>query len=115
MPNPPTLLVILPRFSSTYLLWRDPEPFVGDITGVQIRYLIDGITRNIAELGSGERQYTVPGIKNTVGKNHSISLQAKTSAGWGDYSKPIEFTFRPIGEAADMQLSAVHKGACHVT
>ena len=114
VPNSPTLRVILPRFSSTYLLWTDPEPFVGDITGVQIRYLINGTAKSIPELGGGVRQYTVSGIKDTVGRNHSISLRAKTSAGWGAYSRPIEFTFRPIGEAADMQLSAVHKGACHV-
>ena len=81
---------------------------------MQIHYQIDGVTKSIPELGSGVRQYTVSGIKDTVGKRHSISLRAKTSAGWGAYSRPIEFTFRPIGEAADMQLSAVHTGACHV-
>ena len=114
VPNPPTLQVILPRFSNNYLVWKDPEPFVGNITGVQIRYLIDGVARSIPELGGGVRQYIVHGIKNTVGRTHSISLRARTSAGWGAYSAPVEFTFRPIGETADMQLSAVHTGACHV-
>ena len=115
VPNPPTLRVILPRFSNNYLVWKDPEPFVGEITGVQIRYLIDGVTRSIPELGGGVRQYTVSGIKNTVGRTHSISLRAKTSAGWGNYSEtPLEFTFRPIGEAADVQLCAVRTGACFI-
>ena len=101
VPNPPALRVVLPRFSNTYLVWRDPEPFVGDITGVQIHYLIDCIPQNIQELGSGVRQFSVSGIKGSTGKTHSISLQARTTAGWGpNSSTPLVFTFRPIGEAA---------------
>ena len=103
VPNPPSLRVVLPRFSNTFLVWKDPEPFVGDITGVQILYLIDCIPQNIPELGSGVNRYSVSGIKNSAGKRHSISMRAKTSAGWGQYSTPIQFTFRPIGEVVDMQ------------
>ena len=103
MPNPPALRLVLPRFSNTYLVWRDPETFVGDITGVQIRYLIDGVLQAIPELGSGVKQYSVSGIKNSVGKRHNVSLRARTSAGWGQYSTPIQFTFRPIGKVVDMQ------------
>ena len=102
VPNPPVLRMVLPRFSNTYLVWRDPEPYVGDITGVQILYLIDCIPQNIPELGSGVNHYSVSGIKNSTGKRHSVSLRAKTSAGWGQYSTLIQFTFRPIGEAVNM-------------
>ena len=102
VPNPPALQVILPRFSNTYLVWRDPQPFVGDILGVQIRYLIDGVSKDKAQLGSGVNHYSVSGIKNSIGKNHSVSLRARTSAGWGNYSTPEEFTFQPIGEVVDM-------------
>ena len=97
-PSPPTLRVVLPRFSNTYLVWRDPEPFVGLITGVQIRYLIDGVAKNIPDLGGGVHAYSVPGIKGSEGKTHSVSLRAKTSAGYGPYSTPVVFTFQPIGE-----------------
>ena len=101
VPNPPTLRVVLPRFCSTYLVWRDPEPFVGDIIGVQIHYLIDCVPQNIQELDSGVSQFSVSGIKGNVGKTHSISLQARTTAGWGpNSSTPLVFTFRPIGEPA---------------
>ena len=100
VPNPPALRVILPRFSNTYLVWRDPKPFVGDIVGVQIHYLIDCIPQNIQELGSELRQFSVSGIKGSTGKTHSISLQARTTAGWGLNSAPLVFTFRPIGEPA---------------
>ena len=100
VPNPPTLRVVLPRFSTTFLVWRDPDPFVGDIIGVQIRYLIDCVPQNIPELGGGGNQYSVSGIKGSEGKTHSISLRAMTTAGWGPYSTPVEFVFRPIGEAA---------------
>ena len=98
VPNPPTLRVVLPRFSNTYLVWRDPEPFVGPITGVQIRYLINGVAVNIPELGEGVHAYSVPGIKGSEGKTHSVSLRAKTSAGYGPYSTPVVFIFQPIGE-----------------
>ena len=103
MPNPPALRLVLPRFSNTYLVWRDPEPYVGDIVGVQIRYLIDGVSQAIPEPDRGDNHYSVSGIKNSVGKNHSVSLRARTSAGWGQYSTPIQFTFRPIGKAVGMQ------------
>ena len=103
VPNRPALRVVLPRFSNTYLVWRDPEPYVGDILGVQIRYLIDGVSKNIPQQDSGNKHYSVSGIKNSVKKRHSISLRARTSAGWGQYSTPIQFTFRPIGKAVGMQ------------
>ena len=102
VPNPPALQVVLPRFSNTYLVWRDPEPFVGDILGVQIRYLIDCVPQNIPELGRGIKHYSVSGIKNSVGKTHSISLRARTSAGCGSFSAPEVFTFQPIGKASDV-------------
>ena len=111
MPNPPALRLVLPRFSNTFLVWRDPEPYVGDILGVQIRYLIDGVPQNIPEQGGGIKQYSVSGIKNSVGKRHSVSLRARTSAGWGQYSTPIQFTFRPIGEVVDMQWLLIYEGA----
>ena len=98
VPSPPTLRVVLPRFSNTYLVWSDPEPFVGPITGVQIRYLIDEVAVNISELIGGIHAYSVPSIKGSEGKTHSVSLRAKTSAGYGNYSTPVVFTFRPIGE-----------------
>ena len=97
VPNPPALRVILPRFSNNYLVWRDPDPFVGEILGVEIRYLIDCIPQDVPELSGGVRHYSVPGIKNSTGKTHSISLRARTSAGCGSYSAPLQFTFRPIG------------------
>ena len=114
VPNPPALRLVLPRFSNTFLVWRDPKPFVSDITGVQIRYLIDGVPQNIQEQGSGVKQYSVSGIKNSVGKNHSVSLRARTSAGWGQYSTPIQFTFWPIGKAVDMQWLFIYEGAMSV-
>ena len=98
VPNSPSLRVILPRFSNTYLVWRDPKPYVGDILGVQILYLIDCIPQNIPELGSGVNYYSVSGIKNSAGKTHSISLRARTSAGCGPFSTPEVFTFQPIGK-----------------
>ena len=98
VPDPPTLRVVLPRFSNTYLVWSDPEPFVGPITGVQIRYLIDGVAVNISELNGGVHAYSISGIKGSEGKTHSVSLRAKTSAGYGPYSTPVVFIFRPIGE-----------------
>ena len=101
VPNPPTLRVVLPRFSSTYLVWSDPEPFLGPITGFQIRYLIDGVVRNIPELAGTEHKYSVSGIKSSVGKTHNVSLRAKTAAGYGDYSDPVVFTFHPIGEVLE--------------
>ena len=109
VPNPPSLRVVLPRFSNTYLVWRDPEPFVGDIIGVQIHYLIDCIPQNIPELGSGVRQFSVSGIKGSAGKNHSISLRAKTASGCSAFSAPLVFTFRPIGEPASMHS---HRFGC---
>ena len=81
---------------------------------MQIRYVIDSIPQNIPELGSGVNHYSVSGIKNSVGKNHSVSLRAKTSAGWGQYSTPIQFTFRPIGKAVDMQWLFIYEGAMSV-
>ena len=101
VPNPPTLLGVLPRFSTTYLVWRDPEPFVGNILGVELRYLIDFVPLNIPEQGGGVNEFSVVGIEGSEGKTHSISLRARTTAGWGNYSTPVEFVFRPIGEAAD--------------
>ena len=101
VPNPPILQVVLPRFSSTFLVWRNPEPFVGYIVGVEIRYLIDCVPQDIPDQGGGVNQYSVSGIKGSEGKTHSISLRARTSAGWGSYSTPVEFVFRPIGEAAE--------------
>ena len=98
VPSSPTLHVVLPRFSNTFLVWSDPEPFVGDITGFQIRYLIDGVPLTIPELGGGVQQYSVSGIKGSEGKTHSVSLRAKTAAGYGHYSDPVVFTFKPIGE-----------------
>ena len=83
-------------------MWRDPEPFVGDIIGVEIRYLIDCVPQNILQLGSGVNQFSVSGIKGSEGKTHSISLRARTTAGWGNYSTPVEFVFRPIGEPGVM-------------
>ena len=105
VPSSPTLRVVLPRFSNTYLVWSDPEPFAGDITGFQIRYLIDGVSQSIPELGGGVHQYSVSGIKGREGKTHSVSLRAKTAAGYGDYSEPVVFTFKPIGE-----VLAPHEG-----
>ena len=99
VPNPPTLQVVLPRFSLTYLVWRDPERYAGDIIGVQIHYLIDCLPLNIPQLGSGVHQFSIFGIKGSEGKTHSISLRARTTAGWGNYSTPVEFVFRPIGKA----------------
>ena len=90
--------MVLPRFSNTYLVWRDPEPFVGPITGVQILYLIDDDAVSIPELGGGVHAYSISGIKGSEGKTHSVSLRAKTSAGYGPYSTPVVFTFQPIGE-----------------
>ena len=83
-------------------MWSDPEPFAGPITGFQIRYLIDGVVRNISELAGTEHKYSVSGIKSSVGKTHNVSLRAKTAAGYGDYSDPVVFTFRPIGEYTGM-------------
>ena len=108
MPNSPSLRVILPRFSNTYLVWRDPEPFVGDILGVQIRYLIDCIPQNIPELGSGVNHYSVSGIKSSAGKTHSISLRARTSAGCGSFSTPQVFTFQPTGKLSDEHNKVKH-------
>ena len=79
-------------------MWRDPEPFEGDITGLQILYLIDCVPQNIPELDGDANQFSVSGIKGSEGKTHSISLRARTTAGWGNYSTPVEFLFRPIGE-----------------
>ena len=79
-------------------MWSDPKPFAGDITGFQIRYLIDGAPRTIPVLGGGVNQYSVSGIKGSEGKTHSVSLRAKTAAGYGDYSEPVVFTFQPIAE-----------------
>ena len=90
--------MVLPRFSNTYLVWSDPEPFVGPITGVQIRYLIDGVPLTIPELSGGVHKYSISGIKGSEGKTHSVSLRAKTSAGYGPYSTPVVFTFQPIGK-----------------
>ena len=104
VPSSPTLRVVLPRFSNTYLVWSDPEPFVGPITGFQIRYLIDGVPQTIPELGGGVHQYSVSGIKGSEGKTHSVSLQAKTAAGYGPYSEPVVFTFQPIGEVVASTL-----------
>ena len=99
VPSSPTLSVVLPRFSNTYLVWSNPVPFVGDITGFQIHYLIDGVSQqSIPELGGGVHQYFLSGIKGSEGKTHSVSLRAKTAAGYGDYSEPVVFTFQPIGE-----------------
>ena len=105
MPNPPALQVLLPRFTKTYLVWRDPEPFVGDILGVQIRYLIDCIPQSIPELGSGVNRYSVSGNKSSAGKRHNISLRARTSAGCGSFSTPQVFTFQPIGKASDVHIN----------
>ena len=104
VPNAPALRVILPRFSTTYLVWSDSEPFVGDIIGVEIRYLIDCVPQNIPEQGGGVNQYSVSGIKGSEGKTHSISLRARTTAGWGPYSTPVVFIFRPIGEIDGMYV-----------
>ena len=98
VPNPPTLQVILPRFSTTFLVWRDPEPFVGDVISLEIHYLIDGLPHYVPEQDGSVNQFSVSGIKGSEGKKHSISLRARTSAGWGPYSTPVEFTFRSIGE-----------------
>ena len=114
VPNPPALRLVLPRFSNTFLVWRDPEPYVGDIIGVQIRYLIDGVSQAIPQQGRGDNHHSVSGIKNSVGKNHSVSLRARTSAGWGQYSTPIQFTYRPIGEVVDMQQLFTYEGAMSV-
>ena len=65
---------------------------------MQIRYLIDGVQLNIPELSGGVHQYSVSDIKGSEGKTHSVSLRAKTSAGYGAYSDPVVFTFQPIGE-----------------
>ena len=73
-------------------------PFVGPITGFQIRYLIDDVPLTTPELGGGVHQYSVSGIKGSEGKTHSVSLRAKTAAGYGHYSEPVLFTFQPIGE-----------------
>ena len=70
VPNPPTLRVVLPRFSNTYLVWRDPKPFVGAIIGVQIHYLIDCIPQNISELSSGVRQFSA---SRAVWERHTTS------------------------------------------
>ena len=83
-------------------MWSDPEPFVGDIIGVEIRYLIDCEPQDVPEQGGGVNQYSVSGIKGSDGKTHSISLRARTTAGWGPYSTPVEFVFRPIGEMGIM-------------
>ena len=98
VPSSPTLSVVLPRFSNTFLVWSDPEPFAGDITGFQIRYLIDGVPLTIPELGGEVHQYSVSGIKGSEGKTHNVTLRAKTAAGYGPYSEPVVFTFQPIGE-----------------
>ena len=90
--------MVHPRFSNTYLVWSDPEPFVGNITGFQIRYLIDGVPLPILELGGEVHQYSVSGIEGSEGKTHSVSLRAKTVAGYGDYSEAFVFIFQPIGE-----------------
>ena len=90
--------MVLPRFSNTYLVWSDPEPFAGPVTGFQIRYLIGSDSQSNPELGEGVHQYSVSGIKGSKGKTHSVSLRAKTAAGYGPYSEPVVFTFKPIGE-----------------
>ena len=97
--------MVLPRFSNTYLVWSTPEPYAGDITGFEIRYLIDGVRLTILEQGGEERQCSVSGIKGSEGKTHSVSIRAKTAAGYGDYSEPVEFTFQLIGE-----VLAPHEG-----
>ena len=98
VPSSPTLSVVLPRFSNTYLVWSDPEPVAGPVTGFQIHYLIDDVTKSNPELGEGVHQYSVSGIKGSKGRTHSVSLRAKTAAGYGDYSEPVVFTFQPIGK-----------------
>ena len=60
--------------------------------------MIDNNPQNISELSNGETQYSVSGIKGSEGKTHSVSLRAKTSAGYGAYSDPVVFIFQPIGE-----------------
>ena len=95
VPNPPALRVVLPRFSNIYLVWTDPGPFVGDILGVQFRYLIDCIPQNDPEQDSGINSYSVSGIKCSAGKTHNISLWARTAAGCGSFSVPVVFTIRP--------------------
>ena len=50
-------------------------------------------------------QYSVYGIKGSEGKTHSVSLRAKTAAGYGPYSDPVVFTFKPISE-----VLAPHEG-----
>ena len=81
---------------------------------MQIRYLIDGVSQAIPEPDRGDNHYSVSGIKNSVGKNHSVSLRARTSAGWGQYSTPIQFIFRPIGKVVDMQWLFIYEGAMYV-
>ena len=74
---------------------------MGDILGVQIRYLIDCIPQNIPEQGGGINHYSVSGIKSSAGKTHSISVRARTSGGCGSFSTPLVFTFQPIGKLSD--------------
>ena len=90
-------------------MWRDPEPFEGDITSVQILYLIDCVPQNIPELDGGVNHFSVSGIKCSEGKTHSISLRARTTAGWGSYSTPVEFVFRPLGEIETDDMDPVGK------
>ena len=104
--------MVLPRFSNTYLVWSDPEPFVGPITGFQIRYLIDGDSLSIPELGGGVHQYSVSGIKGSEGKTHNVSLRAKTAAGYGNYSEPVVFTFQPIGEVLAIHYVQILTPCC---
>ena len=92
----PTFRVILPKFSSTFLVWSEPN--VGRVNKYDIKYTVDGVKLSVPRQSGNVKSYTVRNIADHIGKTHAVSIRARTSRRWGSFSEPVEFVFMPIGE-----------------
>jgi hypothetical protein len=96
IPGQPSFSIVLPLFSLAFLVWQAPMVYVGDITAYEIRYTAGGVSVSVPQQLGTTKSYTVNNINNCVGRTHSVSIRARTSAGWGEFSSPVEFIFQPI-------------------
>ena len=98
-PGPPVITGVLPRFRLVSVCWEPDNNFVGEITGYQIEYKINGLIHdNTAMRDKKLRPYHHVQIPNDDSKSiHEVRVRAKTVAGYGPYSDEVSFVHNQAG------------------
>ena len=98
VPGSPTIRYVLPKFNTATIKW-DPPTFVGEVLAYQLEYMVDDAMFDNTILSGNElaAYKYILGLSSKVDLVHSVRVRAKTSPGWGNYSQPVTFIFKQIG------------------